>query len=218
MLDSRSSRLKHRLHGIEERWLDSGRHSGFNYDSASKTATWTLADPIGADRILIDLSGPISAQRRFDILPADVTQDGAVGRTDIVGLLRAFSFTTGDAQFDFHKDINGSGAVDLLDLAGLRRHFGQMLPAGVPASAPAALLVSAANSPADRLAIRQRASHALRSGRIARPRADRVVDAVFADASQISSSDTQTTILRSRRTRRPTAGSLRAEIVDELFR
>ena len=200
--------------------------SNFSYDAISYIATWTLADPIGADKILVDLTGTVSAQRRFDVLPADVTQDAQTNRADIVGFLSAFGRTTSDAAFDIHSDINGTGTIGLLDLAGLGASFGGVLPAGVPASAPAALAVTAAETAADpapavdQPTIRRGVSlrYGMRASRVARPLADRVVDAVFAEANQHASSSRQTSILRSRRSHRPSASSLSAEIVDDLFR
>ena len=139
--------------------------TAFGYDPATRTATWTLAEPLVLDKYLIQFNsaaGPIdlhagfadSTQLRLSVLPGDVTGDGSVGVRDLVALRnRTGAFAT-DAAFDPVYDLDGSGVIDGADLTALVRFMFTRAPAGeisgvapltdtvIETSAPAAVLAN----------------------------------------------------------------------------
>lgn len=120
--------------------------SGFTYSASTLTATWTLAQPIGADHLQLSLanvrdsfgfvldgdwtdgqsafpSGDGSAGGgftfHFNVLPGDVNRDGGVNFNDL--LLLAQSYGSSNAPAD---DLDGDGAVDFADLLVLAQNYG----------------------------------------------------------------------------------------------
>ena len=127
---------------------------GFNYDAATFTATWTLAAPVRADRLRIEL--PAAAvtdrlgaalgaglSRPVNVLPGDVNGDGTVSATDLllvrsrVGKSAVNPGAAPAAYTPFH-DVNGDGVINASDLVLTRNRLGTALPAAA-APAPAAL-------------------------------------------------------------------------------
>lgn len=137
--------------------------NGFSYDATTDTATWSLATPLEADRILLDLTTP---QGNFDlgsltedgellrlsVLPADANRSGKVSFLDTMEVNNRLGLITSDAAYSIYHDVNGSGAINAADRALTVAHGFTQLPVGQPAlpaspspspSAPAAVVVSA---------------------------------------------------------------------------
>ncbi|MEX0586748.1 MAG: dockerin type I domain-containing protein, partial [Pirellulales bacterium] len=98
----------------------------FNYDWSTRTAHWTLAEPLGAENILlevttaakaVDLGSPSGAhqQLRFSVLPGDVNGDGATTALDTV-LVRNNSWSSVSSHSPTSLfDLTGDGAVNMAD-------------------------------------------------------------------------------------------------------
>jgi len=114
--------------------------SAFSYNAATRTAVWTLATPIQADRLTIALDGDdasadgndgVSAGGSYlstgdtttslDVLFGDVNGDG------VVNLLDALLQRGRNGTSDPWADINGDGVVNLLDALLLRGRNGASL-------------------------------------------------------------------------------------------
>jgi len=124
----------------------------FSYDSATFTASWTLTAPIGADRMLIDMSGgPVGTfQLDFNVLPGDADGDETTTAADGIGVRDRLFFSAGDVGYSPHHDLNASGRSDFIDWAIVRSNLGLSLPASAPVapvSAPAAAPVPLAQAP-----------------------------------------------------------------------
>jgi hypothetical protein len=116
--------------------------SGFGYDPATRTATWSLPSPLGVDLLMLALDGRAAGAVQdasgnllaggvlgtLKVLPGDVTGDGVVDASDIA-LARNMlpGFGTPPTIFG---DINGDGVVDINDYNLVRRRSGNRLPAG----------------------------------------------------------------------------------------
>ena len=108
---------------------------GVNYGpvtvSGSGTSyTITLAQPINsADRVTITIVNPgVSIfNRRLDVLPGDVNDDGMVNVQDMVAI-RNQMLGLGGAVPTIFGDINGDGTVDINDYTAVRELIGTTLP------------------------------------------------------------------------------------------
>jgi hypothetical protein len=127
---------------------------GFNYDAATRTATWSFAAPLAADRVLLtvpaatadpaldgDADGAPGGDftRRFNVLPGDVTRSGAVLADDFSQVKQKFFSTpanpgTGLAAYTVFHDVNGSGSILADDFSEVKKRFFNTLPAGAPAA------------------------------------------------------------------------------------
>ncbi len=95
--------------------------SAFNYDPSTHTATWTLANSIGADRLTLKLLG--GEVLRFNVLPGDYNQDGTVTIADSLAIRNAIALA------DLYADLDGDGDIDLDDINAPRnRRLGTTLP------------------------------------------------------------------------------------------
>jgi len=120
----------------------------FVYDPVSWTATWTLASPIRDDRVHATVSADVVVggyQADFSVLPGDVTRNGRVDAADLARVRTRLGssvspFGVGRANYDATADSNGSGVIDVLDLAAVRRDYGAVLPAAQAATTAAAWL------------------------------------------------------------------------------
>jgi hypothetical protein len=113
----------------------------FKFDTATQTATWTLSEPIVADRMRIALSAPLadlvgnrmpgdSLDLRLDVRPGVVDAAAAGRRAVLARILR------GDASALY--DLDNSGAVNLVDAVLVRSAADVPLPVGTPGPAPSA--------------------------------------------------------------------------------
>lgn len=104
--------------------------SSVQYDSASRTATLTVAAPLGIDRYHLAVTGLLSGEAgvAFAVLPGDTNQDGTVTENDAVLIQSGLGRFIGDASYSVFADLNGSGGVAVNDSAPLRANLGQSLP------------------------------------------------------------------------------------------
>jgi hypothetical protein len=137
--------------------------SGFAYNSATDTATWTLAAPIGDDKLLIDLSDAVTSVSSglaldgawtdgvstypsgtgtpgsnfmisLNVLPGDVNQSGGVNILDTVYVISLSGGSTSTpGTYSIFADVNGSGGINILDVLATNNQAGTTLPAGTPA-------------------------------------------------------------------------------------
>jgi hypothetical protein len=119
--------------------------SGFAYNPTTHTATWTLAAPLAADRVLLDLPTVTGSDYRvrFNVLPGDVTRSGAVLADDFSQVKQKFFSSTanpgaGAAAYTVFHDVNGSGSVLADDFSEVKRRFFTTLPASAPSAGVAA--------------------------------------------------------------------------------
>jgi hypothetical protein len=132
------------LYGINAGLLDGAR---FAYDAAARTATWTFAVPLAADRMVLAVSGvgdragnalSAGASVPLTVLPGDATRDGRVGAADLLQLRMKMSRSTarlgaGASAYSSYHDLDGDGRVSALDVVALRRAMSRQLPPVQPA-------------------------------------------------------------------------------------
>ncbi|MEX2187233.1 MAG: lamin tail domain-containing protein [Pirellulales bacterium] len=144
------------LHGVS---VPNYAVTGVAYDPATFTATWSLAAPIAADKLLVRVRDTVAGQAggslagdytlRFDVLPGDANGDATVTLGDARDVARDNFRDASAPSFDPLSDLDGNGLVNIVDAVLARNHQGTSLPAGVPSSpaaspqAAAAVLASA---------------------------------------------------------------------------
>jgi len=135
--------------------------TAFDYDSFTRTATWTLSQSIAeGDLLRLVLSDAVvdfvghrldgewtdatstypsgngssggEFQMRINVLPGDADGNGTTGWGDLGVLSALFGVAAAGGKADF----DGDGVVDAADYITLKRNFGRSLPA--PPQAPAA--------------------------------------------------------------------------------
>ena len=131
----------------------------FVYTPSTFTATWTLAVPIGADKLLIDLSDSVYSggvaldgewtdetstfpsgdgaaggdfQFRFNVLPGDTDRSGLTELADGGGIRDRLFVRAGAPSYSAVHDLNGSGGIDFVDWLIVRANQGTSLPPGAP--------------------------------------------------------------------------------------
>ena len=127
----------------------SGLISGFDYDSGTFLATWTLSEPLEADRLnlqlaaVTDLAGNplVATSVDFTALPADSNQDEVVLSDDLVQVRNLqFELITGlgtaTSNYSPRHDLNGDGVILSDDLVLSRNHQFSVLPLPPTASIP----------------------------------------------------------------------------------
>ncbi len=127
----------------------SGLISGFNYDSGTFLATWTLNEPLEADRLnlqlaeVTDLAGNplVATSVDFTALPADSNQDEVVLSDDLTQVRNLqFELITGlgtaTSNYSPRHDLNGDGLILSDDLVLSRNHQFSVLPLPPTASIP----------------------------------------------------------------------------------
>jgi hypothetical protein len=82
--------------------------SGFSYNKLLHEAVWTLASPLGADRLQLTIDG---FAQSFAVVPGDVTGDGNVTIQDS---LQVLNLTT-PAFYSVWADVDGNGVVNQQD-------------------------------------------------------------------------------------------------------
>jgi hypothetical protein len=129
--------------------------TGFSYNAATRTATFTFSQAIPADKLLVhidaggvqDAAGHVQLGQydfRFDVLPGDADRTGAVLGSD-VGQVRLKQFAQlMDANYSIFHDIDGSGAILGNDVGLARLRQFDQLPDGEPMAPAAAAALSAA--------------------------------------------------------------------------
>jgi len=71
---------------------------------------------------------------RFNIVPGDTNQSGAVSVNDIAPLQAGMGKSVGQSGYSLFADLNGSGQISVNDIAPLRDNLGRALPDGEPAT------------------------------------------------------------------------------------
>jgi subtilisin family serine protease/glutamine cyclotransferase len=131
----------------------------FHYDPTAMLATWTLPKSLAVDKLLLGVtnvsdiagnaldgewidgtnvfpSGDGAAGGdfafRFNVLPGDVNQDGAVLPDDRNAVLRSVGSTPGSSRYTVWKDLTGDARIISNDLSMLLKSLGKTLPAGEP--------------------------------------------------------------------------------------
>jgi hypothetical protein len=118
--------------------------SGFQYDSGSHVARWTLLSPLDVDLVLLNLDGDSpdgvadltgnflqggDLSRTLKILAGDFNGDGAVTSADAVGIRNQFAvYLPNDQSPSIFADLNGDGVVDVNDYIQLRGRVGRRFP------------------------------------------------------------------------------------------
>lgn len=117
--------------------------SGFAFDPATKTATWTVDRPFATDRVVIDVEGARGpgggedAVFRSDVLPGDATRDGRVNALDLAAVKQRLNRTAANpgatgATYSPFADVTGDGRVNALDLSAVRQRINASLPPAPP--------------------------------------------------------------------------------------
>ena len=109
----------------------------FYYNPITFNATWTLANPLGTGRIPLQLrnAGLDIWSTTLEVLPGDVDRSSAVDRADLVTAIHAmFGLSSSGGT----ADIDGNGAVELVDLVAVRDRLGTLLPEPPASLSPAA--------------------------------------------------------------------------------
>lgn len=143
------------LHGVN---VPNYAIAGVTYDPATFTATWSLAAPIAADKLLVRVRDTVQSTSggsldgeptafpsgngtaggdftlRFDVLPGDATGDRSVGSADVFETVRDGFRDATMASYAPMSDFNGDGLVNVVDSVLARNHNGAALPAGTPSS------------------------------------------------------------------------------------
>jgi hypothetical protein len=145
------------LHGLN---VGPYAFSGFAYDADTYLATWTLEQPLGADRLLLTLSdqvtdllgNPLDGEWLngasvypsgngepggdfhflFNVLPGDVNRNGQVNVFDSVDVRGRWNAAAGDSLYSPFADINGNGTINVFDSAPVRAAWNTSLPVGEP--------------------------------------------------------------------------------------
>ena len=106
--------------------------AGFSLAADGMSATWTLARPVGADRISVEIDTGDAVpphSSTANVLPGDANRSGgAVNVADLLAVRR------GRTAYSPFRDLNGDGRINALDEVLARVNQRRQLPAG-PATA-----------------------------------------------------------------------------------
>ena len=205
------------------------------YNGSTWTATWQLSQPIGRDRVVLDLQSArvrdiegndldgewtdaVSSypsgngteggdfEMRFNVLPGDADRNGTVGQDDFTDVRTALFLRVADSGYDAFRDISGNGKIAAQDWVMVRNNLGQTLPSGSPSPEPgAAAAAIAVDRPAGREVERLSATR-IRGARQAGLAAGAVDRAFTLQPTESSPSDSLSR-LRARASRSPQIGT-----------
>ena len=144
--------------------------TGFRYDGRTRTAQWTLRNPVSADRLTLALNttrvnragslldgewadgsdaypsgngSPGGAFNfRLNVLPGDATRDGRVNALDVAEVKRRLGRRPNDGAsgYSIFADVTADGVINALDLGAIKQRLGRNLPVGSAAAATSVLL------------------------------------------------------------------------------
>jgi hypothetical protein len=150
------------VNGVSVLNYSAGGFAGFAFDPATDVATWTLGAAINRDKVRLTLDDAVTDlgglaldgewanststfsgngtaggdfSYRFDVLPGDVNQTASVDGNDLRAALDRQFTAVGQANYDARFDLDGNGAINILDWAAVRDRMGTSLPAGSPSPA-----------------------------------------------------------------------------------
>jgi fibronectin type 3 domain-containing protein len=115
--------------------------TGFDYNPATHTATWTIGAAMANNRLSVQLAGDatrVGYSQSWADLQSDVDRSGAVNALDVADVRRRLNHTagspgTGSGAYSPFADVNGDGRIDARDLATALRDQHNTLPAQSPA-------------------------------------------------------------------------------------
>jgi hypothetical protein len=134
--------------------------TGFSYDSAARTAVWSLPAALPVDKLrrvlddaVTDLAGnaldgeigvayptgnntPGGFSLRLDVLPGDADASRAVDRADFHAIHAAAFNAAAATPYNPRFDLDGNGAINVQDLHAALLAGGSTLPAGNPPGSP----------------------------------------------------------------------------------
>jgi hypothetical protein len=136
------------------------------YDLGFHIVTWTLPNPIEADKYILEVDGDpggVHARdlddiwldgdndyepggdylRRMDILPGNSNGGRYIDSRDYVAVREAMNTSitnigVGNGSYTIHSDLNGDGRINSVDLAEVRKRYLTRLPFGEPTAAASA--------------------------------------------------------------------------------
>jgi len=136
--------------------------SGFSYDPATKTGTWTLAAPVVNDKVRLFLDDALVTgldgewttgqaypsgdnigggdfNFRINVLRGDVNQDGVVNPLDLGTVKSRLNHAATDpgsgfGSYSVFADLNADGLLNALDLAIAKLRLNNRLPVPEPAA------------------------------------------------------------------------------------
>jgi hypothetical protein len=134
---------------VAGRTIPSYAITGFTYEPATRTATWSLGSPIAdyparrqtADRVTVRLATDVAD---FDdevvVVPGDANQNGNTSPTDFGSVRAAQGRNTVDEgtaprNYTVFRDVNANGNVSPTDIGVVRGNTGAAAPAPPPAIA-----------------------------------------------------------------------------------
>jgi hypothetical protein len=137
--------------------------SKFAYNATTKTATWTLSQALGDDKLRIALSDAVVNSSKeglsggwtdgqstfpsgsrgatanfvfgFNVLLGDVTQSNTVNIADVNLVQNDVGGTRGSGMYSIFVDINGSGSINMVDVSLVQNMVGLTQPANSPGNA-----------------------------------------------------------------------------------
>jgi len=98
---------------------------GFAYDSATHTATWTLAAPMPASQLDVILNDTPVGDFSIGLLalPGDINGSQTVDLRDVQILRDKLFAQLGEPLYDHRTDVDGSGEINIRDLQVLRQYL-----------------------------------------------------------------------------------------------
>jgi hypothetical protein len=125
--------------------------TGFVYDPAGRTATWTLergalAACVG---LLLRIAGG-EFRSAVDVLPGDATRDGKVNALDLSGVRRRLNRAAGEpaaaggSGYDLFADVTADGRINSVDLAAVRQRLNTRVGGAAVSTVPLVLASSIA--------------------------------------------------------------------------
>ena len=117
----------------------------FTYDGDTATAMWTLASPIDADVVTVQLSSIVDLagnlldgdangrsggrfRTTYRVLPGDADGDGRVDLADLASVQASVGIGSEDPSYSLAQDVNGDRNIGSEDLIAIMANFGAQLP------------------------------------------------------------------------------------------